>query len=111
MKALDNKVGNDLVQEMSGGERKRTSSAASSISYPRVENTDWLKEEVLDSDTWIQCWDNSTRGLVSATAFNFVSLITNMARRRKTGAVISLYQASQDMYNVSLATLDHTVIS
>ncbi|KAF1992911.1 hypothetical protein P154DRAFT_557972 [Amniculicola lignicola CBS 123094] len=82
-KVLDTKIGNDLVPGLSGGERKRTSIA-----------------EILTSNTWMQCWDNNTRGLDSATALNFVRFISHLAKQRKTVAVVSLYQASQDIYNL-----------
>jgi ATP-binding cassette, subfamily G (WHITE), member 2, PDR len=48
-------VGNDFIRGVSGGERKRVSIA-----------------EVALSGSPLQCWDNSTRGLDSATALEFV---------------------------------------
>ncbi|OBR06397.1 Multidrug resistance protein cdr1 [Colletotrichum higginsianum IMI 349063] len=77
------KVGNDFVRGVSGGERKRVSIA-----------------EVTLSQSPIQCWDNSTRGLDSATALEFartLRLSTDMAR---TSAVVAMYQASQPAYDV-----------
>ncbi|KFA51049.1 hypothetical protein S40293_10105 [Stachybotrys chartarum IBT 40293] len=80
---VNTKVGNDFVRGVSGGERKRVSIA-----------------EVTLSQSPIQCWDNSTRGLDSATALEFVRtlrLSTDMAR---TSAVVAMYQASQPAYDV-----------
>ncbi|KAG5762970.1 hypothetical protein H9Q72_008935 [Fusarium xylarioides] len=51
---LNTKVGDDFVRGVSGGERKRVS----------------IAEAVLNQSA-IQCWDNSTRGLDSATALEF----------------------------------------
>jgi hypothetical protein len=52
---MDTKAGSDLVRGISGGERKRISIA-----------------EIVLSGGALQCWDNSTRGLDSASAFEFV---------------------------------------
>lgn len=62
-------------------------------------------QEILAGDTWLQCWDNSTRGLDSATALNFVKTMSASTRERGSVAVVSLYQASQDIYNVPLSPL------
>ncbi|SCO76606.1 probable ABC1 transport protein [Fusarium oxysporum] len=51
---LNTKVGDDFVRGVSGGERKRVS----------------IAEAILNQSA-IQCWDNSTRGLDSATALEF----------------------------------------
>jgi ABC-type multidrug transport system ATPase subunit len=48
---LNTRVGDDFIRGVSGGERKRVSIA-----------------EVALAQSPIQCWDNSTRGLDSATA-------------------------------------------
>lgn len=52
------KVGNDFVRGVSGGERKRVSIA-----------------EMALAGAPIACWDNSTRGLDSATALKFVQAL------------------------------------
>lgn len=87
---LDTKVGNDLLRGISGGERKRTSIA-----------------EVLIAGSSLQCWDNSTRGLDSANALEFVKTLRLSTRTTRSMAIVTLYQASQDICNAfdSLALL------
>ena len=82
---LDTKMGNDFVLGISGGERKRASIA-----------------EILVGGSLFQCWDNSTRGLDSANALEFVNTLRASTRIRGSVALVSLYQASQDIYDVSL---------
>jgi ATP-binding cassette, subfamily G (WHITE), member 2, PDR len=96
-------VGNDFVRGVSGGERKRVSIA-----------------EVVLSGSPLQCWDNSTRGLDSATALEFVKSVRLSSKYVGTTAVgvfifsphfplfslkpslsVAIYQASQDIYDVS----------
>ena len=50
----------------------------------------------------LQCWDNSTRGLDSATALEFVRTLRMSTNLTKATAIVTLYQASQSIYNVSL---------
>lgn len=76
------KVGNALVRGISGGERKRTSIA-----------------EVLVGDSPVQCWDNSTRGLDSANALQFVRTLQQSAANTGAIAIVTLYQASQEIYD------------
>ena len=52
----------------------------------------------------LQCWDNSTRGLDSATALDFVRTIRTSTELTRATAIVSIYQASQSIYNVSLPT-------
>ncbi len=77
------KIGNDFVRGISGGERKRVSIA-----------------EVLIAGSSLQCWDNSTRGLDSANALEFVKALRLSTRITRSAAIVTLYQASQDIYNV-----------
>lgn len=99
---LNTKVGNDFVRGISGGERKRVSIA-----------------EVVLGGSPVQCWDNSTRGLDSATALEFVRSVRLSSTYAGTTAVgafiyihcllcllnlsllVAIYQASQDIYDVS----------
>lgn len=58
----------------------------------------------------LQCWDNSTRGLDSATALEFVRTLRTSAELTGATAIVAIYQASQPIYNVSLtirALLQH----
>lgn len=79
--ALNTKVGNSLIRGISGGERKRTSIA-----------------EVLVGGSLLQCWDNTTRGLDSANALQFVHTIRRSASEKNSVAMVTLYQASQEIY-------------
>ena len=83
--ALSTKVGNDFIQGVSGGERKRTSIA-----------------EVLVGGSSFQCWDNATRGLDSAVALKFARTLRVSTEASGSVAIVSLYQASQAIYDVSL---------
>ncbi|GKZ32827.1 hypothetical protein AbraIFM66950_002460 [Aspergillus brasiliensis] len=77
------KVGDDFIRGVSGGERKRVSIA-----------------ELALTQSCIQCWDNSTRGLDSATALEFVRTVRLSVDVAGTAAVVALYQASQQAYEV-----------
>lgn len=79
----DTKMGGDFVVGLSGGERKRASIA-----------------ELLISNSTLQCWDNSTRGLDSANALQFVKILRFSARITGSSAIVSLYQASEDIFKV-----------
>ena len=50
----------------------------------------------------LQCWDNSTRGLDSATALECVRTLRTSADLTGATAVVTLYQASQSIYEVAL---------
>ncbi|TID29454.1 hypothetical protein CANINC_001958, partial [Pichia inconspicua] len=76
-------VGDDYVRGISGGERKRVSIA-----------------EAMAAAGSVYCFDNATRGLDSNTALHFVQALriyTNVAR---TTSIVSLYQASENIYNL-----------
>lgn len=76
------KVGNDFVRGVSGGERKRVSIA-----------------EMAVAGAPLAAWDNSTRGLDSATALKFVEATRNSADLTGTSHAIAIYQASQAIYD------------
>ena len=80
---LNSTVGNDFIPGISGGERKRLSIA-----------------EILLRDSALQCWDNSTRGLDSSNALQFVSTLRRNTAKYHTAAVVTLYQSSQTIYEV-----------
>jgi ATP-binding cassette subfamily G (WHITE) protein 2 (PDR) len=48
----------------------------------------------------LQCWDNSTRGLDSATALEFVRTLRLSTEMTGSTAVVAIYQASQSIYDV-----------
>ena len=77
------KVGDDYVRGVSGGERKRVSIA-----------------EVTLAGSKVQCWDNATRGLDSATALEFVRALKTNATITGTTPLIAIYQCSQDAYDL-----------
>ncbi|KAM0233020.1 hypothetical protein ACHAPO_007486 [Fusarium lateritium] len=81
--AVNTVVGNDFVRGVSGGERKRVSIAEAAI-----------------GGSALQCWDNSTRGLDSATALEFVRTLRTSAKLTGATALVSVYQASQSIYDV-----------
>lgn len=85
---INTHVGDDLVRGVSGGERKRVSIAEASLTGAKF-----------------QCWDNSTRGLDSANAINFCSNLRLQADLLDVTSVVTLYQAPQSAYDVSLPTI------
>ncbi|SPO04603.1 probable ABC1 transport protein [Cephalotrichum gorgonifer] len=80
---INTRVGDDFVRGVSGGERKRVSIA-----------------EAMLNQSPIQCWDNSTRGLDSATALEFVRTLRLSAELAGTTVIAAMYQASQPAYEV-----------
>lgn len=81
------RVGDDFVRGVSGGERKRVTIAEAALSYSPL-----------------QCWDNSTRGLDSANAFEFCRTLRTQADVMGCTSCVAIYQASQDAYDVSFPT-------
>ncbi|KAE8376597.1 ABC-2 type transporter-domain-containing protein [Aspergillus bertholletiae] len=79
---MNTKVGDDFIRGVSGGERKRVSIAETCL-----------------TQSCIQCWDNSTRGLDSATALQFIQTVKLGVKMTGTAAVVALYQASQQAYD------------
>ncbi|GFF35186.1 ABC transporter CDR4 [Aspergillus udagawae] len=77
------KVGNDFVRGVSGGERKRVSIA-----------------EMALAATPLAAWDNSTRGLDSATALKFIESLRLLADLAGTAHAVAIYQASQSIYDL-----------
>ncbi|KAF8189914.1 ABC-2 type transporter-domain-containing protein [Mycena galopus ATCC 62051] len=72
---LDTKVGNDFVRGVSGGERKRVSIAETTL-----------------SGSPLQCWDNSTRGLDSATALDFIRTLRLSTQVTGSTCLVAIYQ-------------------
>lgn len=48
----------------------------------------------------LQCWDNSTRGLDSANAIEFVKNLKMGAEYMGTSSVVAIYQAPQSAYDI-----------
>ncbi|GME31552.1 ABC multidrug protein [Neofusicoccum parvum] len=79
--AADTLVGNEFVRGVSGGERKRVSIAEMALSLAPVA-----------------CWDNSTRGLDSATALDTIRTLRLATELLGSCEVVSLQQSSDAMY-------------
>ncbi|KAM0545005.1 hypothetical protein ACHAPJ_011515 [Fusarium lateritium] len=77
------KVGNEYVRGVSGGERKRVSVL-----------------ECLASRASIFCWDNSTRGLDASNALEWARAMRAMTDIKGLTTIATLYQASNDIYNL-----------
>lgn len=77
------KVGNDFIRGVSGGERKRVSIAEVALSFASLQR-----------------WDNSARGLDSATALEFIKALKTSAIVLDATPLIAIYQCSQDAYNL-----------
>ncbi|RVX67830.1 hypothetical protein B0A52_07758 [Exophiala mesophila] len=77
------KVGDDFVRGVSGGERKRVSIAEMALAGPPIA-----------------AWDNSTRGLDSQTALEFVRSLRLSADIGSITSLIAIYQASQAIYDL-----------
>lgn len=73
------KAGNDFVRGISGGERKRVSIAEVSLLGANI-----------------QCWDNATIGLDSATALEYIRALKTSASILEATPLIVIYQCSQD---------------
>lgn len=83
---INTQVGNEYIRGVSGGERKRISIAETTL-----------------SGSPLQCWDNSTRGLDSANALEFVKSLRLSTKYSGTTAIVAIYQAGQAIYDVSSA--------
>jgi len=79
----DTKVGNEYVRGISGGERKRVSIAEMALSRAPLA-----------------AWDNSSRGLDSATALKFVRALRTASDLAHMTQVVAIYQASQAIYDI-----------
>jgi ATP-binding cassette subfamily G (WHITE) protein 2 (SNQ2) len=77
----DTIVGNSFVRGVSGGERKRVTLAEALATNPAVAS-----------------WDNPIRGLDSSSALQFLQLLKKVASQTGTSNVVTLYQASESMY-------------
>ncbi|KAK0628794.1 ABC-2 type transporter-domain-containing protein [Bombardia bombarda] len=80
---LNTRVGNEYIRGVSGGERKRVTIAEASL-----------------SGAPLQCWDNSTRGLDSANALEFVKTLRLQTELFGNTACVSIYQSSQSAYDL-----------
>ncbi|THH12068.1 hypothetical protein EW145_g234 [Phellinidium pouzarii] len=80
---MDTKVGNAAIRGVSGGQRKRVSIA-----------------EALATRAKLGSWDNSTRGLDSSTALEFVRALRIATDNIGLTSIVSIYQASELLYEL-----------
>ncbi|KZL68187.1 abc multidrug transporter [Colletotrichum incanum] len=73
----------DTVRGVSGGERKRVSIAEAALSFAPI-----------------QCWDNSTRGLDSATTVDFCRTLRVQSDIMGMASAVAIYQAPQEAYEL-----------
>ncbi|KAL3428709.1 ABC-2 type transporter-domain-containing protein [Aspergillus tetrazonus] len=79
----DTKVGNEFVRGVSGGERKRVSII-----------------ETMATRGSVFCWDNSTRGLDSLTALEYIRCTRAMTDVLGLSSIMTLYQAGNGIYDL-----------
>ncbi|KAJ7621201.1 ATP binding cassette transporter [Roridomyces roridus] len=80
---INTNVGNDFIRGVSGGERKRITIAEAAL-----------------AGAPLQCWDNSTRGLDSANAVEFIKTLRMSAEVIGTTSCVAIYQAPQAAYDL-----------
>ncbi len=80
---LGTKVGNELIRGVSGGEKKRVSIA-----------------EAMVTKASVQAWDNSTRGLDSSTALEYVQSLRSLTNMAHVSTAVALYQAGEQLYDL-----------
>lgn len=79
----ETRVGNDYVRGVSGGERKRVTIAEATL-----------------SNSPLQCWDNSTRGLDSANAIEFCKTLRIQSDVFGCTSCVAIYQSPQAAYDI-----------
>ncbi|EKM53332.1 uncharacterized protein PHACADRAFT_259626 [Phanerochaete carnosa HHB-10118-sp] len=79
----DTLVGDAAVRGVSGGEKKRVSIS-----------------EALATRSVINSWDNSTRGLDSSTALEFVQALRMATEIARSTTIVSIYQAGESLYKL-----------
>ncbi|KAG0784732.1 hypothetical protein G6F16_008005 [Rhizopus arrhizus] len=82
-KQMNTMVGNAYVRGLSGGERKRMSIA-----------------EQMTTESSINCWDCSTRGLDAASALDYARSLRIMTDVLKKTTIATLYQASNNIFSL-----------
>ncbi|RKP37262.1 ABC-2 type transporter-domain-containing protein, partial [Dimargaris cristalligena] len=82
-RCADTIVGDAMTRGVSGGEKKRTSIA-----------------EQMATGAAVSIWDGSTRGLDASSALDYVRSLRIVADLFQRTTVVSLYQASENIYNL-----------
>lgn len=80
---LNTLVGNEYIRGVSGGERKRVSII-----------------ESFAANSSVVAWDNSTRGLDSASALDYARSLRIMTDTCGKATIVSLYQVSDDVFEL-----------
>lgn len=81
--AMNTLVGNEYIRGVSGGERKRISII-----------------ESLATDSSVNCWDNSTRGLDASSALDYARSLRIMTDKCGKATLLTLYQASDAIFDL-----------
>ncbi|KAF9585985.1 hypothetical protein BGW38_010677 [Lunasporangiospora selenospora] len=87
-KQVETVVGNAFIRGISGGERKRLSIA-----------------EQMATRSSINMWDGSTRGLDASSALDYVKSLRVQTNLLKKATMVSIYQASENIYDLFDKTL------
>lgn len=80
---MNSLVGNEYIRGVSGGERKRISII-----------------ESLATDSFVHCWDNSTRGLDASSALDYARSLRIMTDKCGKATLLTLYQASDAIFDL-----------
>jgi ABC-type multidrug transport system ATPase subunit len=80
---MDTKVGNSYIRGVSGGERKRVSIL-----------------ESLASNSSVNAWDGSTRGLDASSALDYIRSLRILTDACERATIVSIYQASDAVYSL-----------
>ena len=80
---MDTVVGNEYIRGVSGGERKRVSIL-----------------ESLSSNSSINAWDGSTRGLDASSALDYIRSLRILTDACERATIVSIYQASDAVYDL-----------
>ncbi|KAJ3541868.1 hypothetical protein NM208_g4402 [Fusarium decemcellulare] len=67
---------------------------------PGLPSSSNAHKEIMLGDGVFQCWDNSTRGLDSVNALDFVKAVRRRTSDRNSVAIVTLYQAGEDIYKL-----------
>lgn len=105
MHTLNTMVGNQFIRGVSGGERKRVSIIEVSIfihsshhHQPSLVSTNLPQKKALASRATVNAWDNSTRGLDSSTAVDYIHALRILSTLTHSTNIVTLYQAGEQIY-------------
>ena len=91
-------IGNEFIQGVSSGERKRVSLAETVNSHSHSSSLlIWVQ---FSTNAKISLWDNSTQGLDATNSLRFGNTLSAYAKSGNKIALAVLYQASDDLVNM-----------